>query len=90
MTDNENTEGCAYCTIDTTGHGRIKNSYDDYDGMIMCIHPSEIRPNGTRSLAYWLAVGFRGETRQFLIECCPFCGKRLVPKIEEIGEVTNE
>lgn len=83
---NEN-NGCEYCITDESGRGRIKYSYDDYDGMIMCIHPSKIRKDGTRSLSWWATVNFRGEQRDFRIECCPFCGKRLVPKKEDIGEI---
>lgn len=79
-------KGCEYCLPNETGHGKIKYSYDDTDGMIMVIHPSPLRKDGTRSLSWWATVNFRGEQRDFLIECCPFCGKRLVPKREDIGE----
>lgn len=41
--------------------------------MIATIRKSE------NSLAHWLVVNFRGEQREFYIEFCPFCGKRLVP-----------
>lgn len=84
---NRENKGCEYCTTNETGHGRVKYSYDDEDGMTMCIHPSKIRKDGTRSLSWWATVNFRGEQRDFLIECCPFCGKRLVPKKEDIGEM---
>lgn len=82
----EQIKGCEYCIPKETEHGRIKYSYDDTDGMTMCIHPSPLRKDGTRSLSWWATVNFRGDQRDFLIECCPFCGKRLVPKKEEIGE----
>lgn len=62
--------GCPYCSGETK---RIKYSYDDTDGMIATIRKSE------NSLAHWLIVNFRGEQREFYIEFCPFCGKRLVP-----------
>lgn len=76
--------GCPYC-CDTGegGHGRLKYSYDDHDGMTMSIHPSEKRKDGTCSLAWWATVHFRGECRDFYIEVCPFCGRRLVPLKEE-------
>ena len=54
-------KACEYCTPTETGHGRIKYSYDDYDGMTMCIHPSPIRKDGSRSLSWWATVNFRGE-----------------------------
>ena len=82
----EEVKGCEWCTPNKTGHGRIKYSYDDTDGMTMCIHPSPLRKDGTRSLSWWATVNFRGEQRDFIISCCPFCGKRLVPKKEDIGE----
>lgn len=83
---NREHKGCEYCTPNEIGDGRAKYSYDDEDGMIMCIHPSPLRKDGTRSLSWWATVNFRGEQRDFRIECCPFCGKRLVPKKEDIGE----
>ena len=64
-------KGCPYCTGEEPK--RIKHSYDDEDGMIATIRKSE------NSLAHWLVVNFRGEQREFYIEFCPFCGKRLVP-----------
>ena len=76
--------GCPYCCDNGEGgHGRLRHSYDDCDGMAMSIHPSEKRKDGTRSLAWWATVHFRGECRDFYIECCPFCGRRLVPLKEE-------
>ena len=48
---NRENKGCEYCTTNETGHGRVKYSYDDEDGMTMCIHPSKIRKDGTRSLS---------------------------------------
>ena len=63
-------EGCPYCTGETK---RIKHSYDDEDGMIATIRKND------QSLANWLVVNFRGEQREFYIEFCPFCGKRLIP-----------
>ena len=76
--------GCPYCCDNGEGgHGRLKYSYDDHDGMTMSIHPSEKRKDGTRSLAWWATVHFRGECRDFYIEVCPFCGRRLVPLKEE-------
>ncbi len=75
---------CPYCCDDGEGaHGRLKHSYDDEDGMAMSIHPSPKRKDGTRSLAWWATVHFRGECRDFYIEVCPFCGRRLVPLREE-------
>lgn len=77
-------QGCPYCCDNGEGgHGRLKCSYDDHDGMTMSIHPSEKRKDGTRSLAWWATVHFRGECRDFYIEVCPFCGRRLVPLKEE-------
>lgn len=73
--------GCPYCC--DNGEGRLKYSYDDHDGMTMSIHPSEKRKDGTCSLAWWATVHFRGECRDFYIEVCPFCGRRLVPLKEE-------
>lgn len=64
-------KGCPYCTGEEPK--RIKHSYDDEDGMIATIRKSK------NSLARWLVVNFRGEQREFYIEFCPFCGKRLVP-----------
>lgn len=64
-------KGCPYCTGEEPK--RIKHSYDDEDGMIATIRKSE------NSLAHWLVMNFRGEQREFYIEFCPFCGKRLVP-----------
>lgn len=76
--------GCPYCCDNGEGgHGRLKYSYDDHDWMTMSIHPSEKRKDGTRSLAWWATVHFRGECRDFYIEVCPFCGRRLVPLKEE-------
>ena len=76
--------GCPYCCDNGDGGiGRLKYSYDDHDGMTMSIHPSEKRKDGTRSLAWWATVHFRGERRDFYIEVCPFCGRRLVPLKEE-------
>ena len=54
-------KSCEYCNANENGHGRIRYSYDDEDGMIMCIHPSPIRKDGTRSLSWWATVNFRGE-----------------------------
>ena len=67
-------KGCQYCS---EKNKRIKHSYDDEDGMIATIRKSE------NSLAHWLVVNFRGEQREFYIEFCPFCGKRLVPFRED-------
>ena len=76
--------GCPYCCDNGEGgHGRLKCSYDDHDGMTMSINPSEKRKDGTRSLAWWATVHFREECRDFYIEVCPFCGRRLVPLKEE-------
>lgn len=76
--------GCPYCCDNGEGgHGMLKYSYDDDDGMAMSIHPSKKRKDGTRSLAWWATVHFRGECRDFYIEACPFCGRRLVPFNEE-------
>ena len=74
---------CPYCCDDRVGHGRLKYSYDDEDGMAMSIHPSPKRENGYQSQAWWATVHFRGESRDFYIEVCPFCGRRLVPFKEE-------
>lgn len=71
--------GCEFCNGSETENGRIKQSYDDKDGMIACIHPSKTNKYGHKSLAWWMTVNFRGEQRDFHIEFCPFCGKRLVP-----------
>ena len=61
----------------------LKHSYDDEDGMEMSIHPSTRKENGYKSQAWWATVHFRGECRDFYIEVCPFCGRRLVPLKEE-------
>lgn len=75
---------CPYCFDDERVLPRIlKHSYDDEDGMAMSIHPSPKRKDGTRSLAWWATVHFRGECRDFIIEACPFCGRKLVPLREE-------
>ena len=74
---------CPYCCDNGEGHGRLKHSYDDEDGMEMSIHPSERKENGYQSQAWWATVHFRGECRDFYIEVCPFCGRRLVPLKEE-------
>ena len=66
--------GCKYCNDSMTKH-----SYDDWDGMIACVHDSKPNEYGFKSLAWWLTVNFRGEERSFYIEFCQFCGKRLVP-----------
>lgn len=76
---------CPYCCDDGEGsHGILKYSYDDEDGMTMSIHPSPKRKDGTRSLVWWATVRFREESRDFIIEVCPFCGRRLVPLKEEL------
>ena len=74
---------CPYCCDNGEGHGRLKHSYDDEDGMEMSIHPSPRNENGYQSQAWWATVHFRGECRDFYIEVCPFCGRRLVPLKEE-------
>ena len=74
---------CPYCCANGEGHGRLASSYDDEDGMKMSIHPSAKRANGYQSQAWWATVHFRGECRDFYIEVCPFCGRRLVPLKEE-------
>ena len=77
---------CPYCCDNGEGHGMLKHSYDDEDGMEMSIHPSTRKENGYQSQAWWATVHFRGECRDFYIEVCPFCGRRLVPLKEEEGE----
>lgn len=74
---------CPYCCANSEGHGRLASSYDDEDGMKMSIHPSAKRANGYQSQAWWATIHFRGECRDFYIEVCPFCGRRLVPLKEE-------
>ena len=74
---------CPYCCDNGEGHGMLKHSYDDEDGMEMSIHPSTRKENGYKSQAWWATVHFRGECRDFYIEVCPFCGRRLVPLKEE-------
>ena len=74
---------CPYCCDNGEGHGMLKHSYDDEDGMEMSIHPSTRKENGYQSQAWWATVHFRGEYRDFYIEVCPFCGRRLVPLKEE-------
>ncbi len=74
---------CPYCCDNGEGHGMLKHSYDDEDGMEMSIHPSTRKENGYQSQAWWATVHFRGECRDFYIEVCPFCGRRLVPLKEE-------
>ena len=74
---------CPYCCDNGVGHGMLKHSYDDEDGMEMSIHPSARKENGYQSQAWWATVHFRGECRDFYIEVCPFCGRRLVPLKEE-------
>ena len=74
---------CPYCCDNGVGHGMLKHSYDDEDGMEMSIHPSVREKNGYQSQAWWATVHFRGECRDFYIEVCPFCGRRLVPLKEE-------
>ena len=71
---------CPYCCDNGEGHGMMKHSYDDEDGMEMSIHPSTRKENGYQSQAWWATVHFRGECRDFYIEVCPFCGRRLVQK----------
>lgn len=75
---------CPYCCDNGVGHGMLKHSYDDEDGMEMSIHPSTRKENGYQSQAWWATVHFRGECRDFYIEVCPFCGRRLVPLKEEM------
>lgn len=74
---------CPYCCDNVEGHGMLKHSCDDEDGMEMSIHPSTRKENGYKSQAWWATVHFRGECRDFYIEVCPFCGRRLVPLKEE-------
>ena len=74
---------CPYCCDNGEVHGMLKHSYDDEDGMEMSIHPSARKENGYQSQAWWATVHFRGECRDFYIEVCPFCGRRLVPLKEE-------
>lgn len=74
---------CPYCCDNGEAHGMLKHSYDDEDGMEMSIHPSARKENGYQSQAWWATVHFRGECRDFYIEVCPFCGRRLVPLKEE-------
>ena len=78
-----NESSCPYCCDNGEGHGMLKHSYDDEDGMEMSIHPSTRKENGYQSQAWWATVHFRGECRDFYIEVCPFCGRRLVPLKEE-------
>ena len=78
---------CPYCCDNGEGHGMLKHSYDDEDGMEMSIHPSTREENGYQSQAWWATVHFRGECRDFYIEVCPFCGRRLVPLKEEMETV---
>ena len=75
---------CPYCCDNGEGHGMMKHSYDDEDGMEMSIHPSTRKENGYQSQAWWATVHFPGECRDFYIEVCPFCGRRLVPLKEEM------
>ena len=75
---------CPYCCDNGVGHGMLKHSYDDEDGMEMSIHPSARKENGYQSQAWWATVHFRVECRDFYIEVCPFCGRRLVPLKEEM------
>ena len=65
-------QGCEYCK-----DGAIKYSYDDEDGMIMCVHDDPPNKNGFKSAAWWMTVNFRGEQRDFYTNFCPFCGRRL-------------
>lgn len=74
---------CPYCCDNGEGHGMLKHSHDDEDRMEMSIHPSTRNENGYQSQAWWATVHFRGECRDFYIEVCPFCGRRLVPLKEE-------
>ena len=74
---------CPYCCDNGEGHRMLKHSYDDEDGMEMSIHPSTRKENGYKSQSWWATVHFRGECRDFYIEVCPFCGRRLVPLKEE-------
>lgn len=74
---------CPYCCDNGEGHRMLKHIYDDEDGMEMSIHPSTRKENGYQSQAWWATVHFRGECRDFYIEVCPFCGRRLVPLKEE-------
>ena len=74
---------CPYCCDNGEGHGMLKHSYDDEDGMEMSLHPSTRKENGYQSQTWWATVHFRGECRDFYIEVCPFCGRRLVPLKEE-------
>ena len=75
---------CPYCCDNGVGHGMLKHSYDDEDGMEMSIHPSARKENEYQSQAWLATVHFRGECRDFYIEVCPFCGRRLVPLKEEM------
>ena len=75
---------CPYCCDNGEVHGMLKHSYDDEDGMEMSIHPSTRKENEYQSQAWWATVHFRGECRDFYIEVCPFCGRRLVPLKEEM------
>lgn len=81
---------CPFCGDNGGGHGRMKHSYDDEDGMTMSIHPSHRNENGNQSEAWWATVYFRGESRDFYIEVCPFCGRRLVPFREEAEAALKE
>ena len=81
---------CPYCCDSGEGHGVMKHSYDDEDGMEMRIHPSTRKENGYQSQAWWAAVHFRGECRDFYIEVCPFCGRRLVPLKEEMENAMTQ
>ena len=74
---------CPYCCDNGEVHGMMKHSYDDEDGMEMSIHPSIRKENGYQSQAWWATLHFRGECRDFYIEVCPFCGRRLAPLKEE-------
>ena len=70
--------GCRFCN-----ERSIKPSYDDEDGMIACVHDTPPNRYGDKQLTWWLTVGFRGEQRDFVIEFCPFCGRRLKTYDEE-------
>ena len=75
---------CPYCCDNGAGHGMMKHSYDDDDGLDMSIHPSTREENGYQSLAWGATVGCRGECGEFYMEVCPFCGRRLGALKEEM------
>lgn len=83
--EKEGLKPCKYCD----GNGKKKRSYDDTDGMKMAVIPSKQNKNGYKSNAWWIAVTFRGDTREFYTDYCPICGRRLTPyRSEELYKGT--